>query len=57
MRRTRHDPGKNHFGGIFGERYRRCRVTDYKSIRQDQFDEVIRFLDEWRDRALRSEAE
>lgn len=45
-------PGKNHFGGIFGELYRRCGVTDYKSIRQDQYAEVIQFLDEWRDRVL-----
>jgi hypothetical protein len=54
---TSHDPSKNHFGGIFGELYRRCGVTDYKSIRQNQFDEVIQFLDEWRERALSSEAE
>lgn len=49
------EPGKNHFGGIFGELYRRCGVSDYKSIRQEQYGEVISFLDEWRERVMASE--
>jgi hypothetical protein len=53
---TSQDPSKNHFGGIFGELYRRCRVSDYKSIRQDQFDDVIQFLDEWHDAVITGEA-
>ena len=53
---TSRDPSKNHFGGIFGELYRRYRVSDYKSIRQDQFDDVLQFLDDWQAAVLAGEA-
>jgi P22_AR N-terminal domain/ORF6C domain len=44
---TSHDPSKNHYQSVFGELYRRFRVSSYKRIRQDQFADVMRFLDEW----------
>jgi hypothetical protein len=49
------DPSKNHFGGIFGELYRRYRVSDYKSIRRDQFEDVLQFLDDWQAAVLAGE--
>jgi len=49
---TERDPSKNHFGGIFSELYRRCGVTEYRSIRRDQYEEVLQFLADWRNRLL-----
>jgi hypothetical protein len=46
---TGHDPSKNHYQSVFGELYRRYRVSSYKRIRQDQFADVMRFLDAWRE--------
>lgn len=42
-----HDKSKNHYQGVFGELYRRFRVSTYKNIRQDQYTAVLAFLDEW----------
>jgi hypothetical protein len=42
-----HDRSKNHYQGVFGELYRRFRVSTYKSIRQEQYAAVLAFLDEW----------
>jgi hypothetical protein len=44
---TEQDSSKNHFQGIFTELYRRYRVSNYKLIRQDQYQAVLDFLDEW----------
>lgn len=44
---TRKDPGKNHYQSIFGEIYRRFRVSSYKLIRQEQYQSVLAFLDDW----------
>lgn len=44
---TRKDPSKNHYQSIFGEIYRRFRVNSYKLIRQDQYQAVLTFLDDW----------
>ncbi len=44
---TSHDPSKNHYQSVFAELYRRFRVSSYKRIRQDQFADVLRFLDDW----------
>ncbi len=44
---TSRDPSKNHYQSVFGELYRRYRVSSYKRIRQDQFADVMRFLDDW----------
>ena len=35
------------YQSVFGELYRRYRVASYRRIRQDQFADVMRFLDEW----------
>lgn len=42
------DRSKNHYQGVFGELYRRFHVSTYKHVRQEQFAEVLAFLDEWR---------
>lgn len=47
MALTEKDNSKNHFQAIFGELHRRYRVTSYKNIRQNQYQEVLDFLDEW----------
>jgi hypothetical protein len=48
--------GQNHFQGVWGEIYRRWGVPDYKHIRQDQFEAVLDFLEEWRQAVLRAGA-
>ncbi len=40
--------GKNHYQGIFAELYRRFGVSSYKLIRQQQYDAVLAFLEDWR---------
>ncbi len=40
--------GKNHYQGIFAELYRRFGVSSYKLIRQEQYSEVLAFLEDWR---------
>lgn len=42
-----HDKSKNHYQGVFGELYRRFRVSTYKHIRQEQYAAVLAFLEEW----------
>lgn len=42
-----HDRSKNHYQGVFGELYRRFRVSTYKHIRQEQYGAVLAFLEEW----------
>ncbi len=44
---TEHNPDKNHFQAIFAKLHRRYRVSSYKNIRQDQYQAVLDFLDEW----------
>jgi hypothetical protein len=44
---TRKEPGKNQYQGVFAELYRRFHVSSYKRIRQDQFMDVLTFLEEW----------
>jgi hypothetical protein len=44
---TGRDASKNHFQAIFAELHRRFRVSSYKNIRQDQYQAVLDFLDEW----------
>jgi hypothetical protein len=44
---TQKDPSKNHYQAIFGELYRRFKVSSYKLIRKDQYRDVFDFLDEW----------
>jgi hypothetical protein len=47
---TEREPGKDHYGGVYGELYRRFGVTSYHNIRADRFAEVLAFLEEWRRR-------
>ncbi len=47
MALTAQDASKNHFQAIYNELYRRFRVTSYKTIRQDQYQAVLDFLDAW----------
>jgi hypothetical protein len=49
---TRQEKGKNHYQGIFGELHRRFGVPSYKHIRQEQYADVLAFLDDWRDAAM-----
>ncbi len=44
---TSRGDSKNHFQSIYNELYRRFRVTSYKTIRQEQYQAVLDFLDEW----------
>ncbi len=45
---TRKDSSKNHYQSIFCEIYRRFRVSSYKLVRQNQYQDVLAFLDDWR---------
>ncbi|MCA9872488.1 MAG: ORF6C domain-containing protein [Anaerolineales bacterium] len=38
----------NQFALVYAELYRRFRVGSYRRLRQDQFDEVMSWLEEWR---------
>ena len=42
------DKAKNHYQGIFAELYRRFGVSSYKLIRQEQYAQVLQFLEDWR---------
>ncbi|MDP9313820.1 MAG: ORF6C domain-containing protein [Chloroflexota bacterium] len=42
---TRHNPGPVHYQTVFGELYRRFRITSYKRLSQGQFEEAMQFLD------------
>lgn len=44
---TQQDQSKNHYQAIFNELHRRFRVTSYKNVRQEQYQAVLDFLDEW----------
>ncbi len=45
---TSREGGKNFYQGIFAELYRRFGVSSYKLIRQEQYEAVLQFLEEWR---------
>lgn len=45
---TGKDAAKNHYQGIFGELYRRFGVSSYKTIRVEQYESVLAFLEDWR---------
>jgi hypothetical protein len=44
---TTKEPGRNFYQSIFGELYRRFAVSSYKNVRKDQYQDVLKFLDEW----------
>ena len=39
--------GKNEFGGVYGEMYRRMGVTSYKEIPANKYEDVMGWLREW----------
>lgn len=39
--------GRNEFGGVYGEMYRRFGITGYKQLPARRFDEAMRWLTEW----------
>ena len=41
--------GRNEFGGIYGELYRKYGVTGYKQLPAAKFQEAMHWLNEWRD--------
>lgn len=45
---TSYDPSKNHYQSIFAELYRRFGVSSYKNIRLEQYEKVLKFLEDWR---------
>jgi hypothetical protein len=47
MTLTAKDNSKNHFQSIFNELHRRYRVSSYKNIRQEHYQTVLDFLDDW----------
>lgn len=49
-------PETNPYQAIWGEIYRRFRVSSYKLIPQSQYTAVVEFLTEWADRVLGDEA-
>ena len=46
-----------HYQTVFSELYRRFGVSSYKVIRIEQYESVLAFLDEWRQRAISSSDE
>jgi hypothetical protein len=46
------DTTKNHYQGIFGELYRRYGISSYKLIRQEDYQAVQQFLEDWRQSLL-----
>ena len=39
--------GKNEYGGVYGELYRRFEIASYKDMPASRFDEAMDFLNEW----------
>ncbi len=39
--------GRNEYGGVYGELYRRFGITSYKQLPAAKFDEAINFLNQW----------
>ena len=41
------DSGRNEFGGVYGELYRKFGVTGYRMLPARRFQEAMSFLAEW----------
>jgi len=41
--------GRNEYGGVYGELYRRFGVSSYKQLPAAKFDEAMQWLNEWRE--------
>jgi ferritin-like metal-binding protein YciE len=39
--------GRNEYGGVYGELYRKFSITSYKELPADKYDEAAAFLKEW----------
>ena len=50
---TQKTKGQNHYQGIFAELYRRYGVSSYKLIRMEQYEAVLKFLEDWRTATLK----
>jgi hypothetical protein len=48
--------GKNQYQGVYGELHRRFGVSSYTMIRQEQYDSVLAFLEDWYDAAKEGRA-
>ena len=46
--------GRNEFGGVYGELYRRFGITGYKMLPARRFEEAMRWLTEWHESATGS---
>jgi transposase len=44
---SEYDPTKNQYQAVFAELKRRFRTSSYKTIRQDNYQTVLNFLDAW----------
>lgn len=51
---TSREGGKNFYQSIFAELYRRFGVSSYKLIRQEQYEAVLQFLEDWRQAATKA---
>jgi len=40
--------GRNEYGGVYGELYRKFGITSYKQLPAAKFDEAMNWLNEWR---------
>jgi hypothetical protein len=41
--------GRNEYGGVYGELYRRFGISSYKQLPAAKFDEAMKWLNEWRE--------
>ena len=41
--------GRNEYGGVYGELYRKFGITSYKQLPAAKFDEAISWMNEWRE--------
>ena len=41
--------GRNEYGGVYGELYRKFGITSYKQLPAAKFDEALSWLNEWRE--------
>jgi hypothetical protein len=41
--------GRNEYGGVYGELYRKFGITSYKQLPAAKFEEAMSWLNEWRD--------
>ncbi len=41
--------GRNEYGGVYGELYRKFGITSYKQLPAAKFDEAMKWLNEWRE--------